>query len=309
MLVRHLSYFTALIRERHFARAAAALNITQPTLSAAIRTLEAELGVRLVERGHSFVGLTPEGEKLLEWGRLILADYASLRDAISDTGEGLSGTLRLGIIPAAATTAPLLTARFAGAHPRALIDLRTMSSRALQQALNAFEIDGGITYLDTEPLARVIAVSLYTERYVFLTQPAHALASRDSISWAEALDQPLCLLSADMQNRRIIDRIAAAAGLRAQPRLTSDSFVGLWTQVAQGPWSSIVPHSLPIMFGPNTSVTAIPLIEPDHGEAVGLVVPERDPQSPIVEALLAISRAVDFGSALVSAVTPMPNPR
>jgi DNA-binding transcriptional LysR family regulator len=309
VLVRHLSYFTALARERHFARAAAVSNITQPTLSAAIRTLEDELGVRLVVRGHSFVGLTPQGEKLLEWGRLILADYASLRDAISDTGEGLSGTLRLGIIPTAAPVASLLTARFAAEHPRAMIDLRTMSSRALQKALNAFEIDGGITYLNSEPLERVIAVPLYTERYVFLTQPIHPLASRGNISWAEALDQPLCLLSTDMQNRRIIDRVAAAAGLRAQPRLISESLVGLWTQVAQGPWASIVPHSLPTMFGPNNGVTVIPLLEPDHHEAIGLVVSERDPHSPMVEALLAISRSVDFATALVPAATRGPNTR
>lgn len=295
--MRHLSYFTELAREKHFARAAAAANITQPTLSAAIRTLETELGARLVERGHRFVMLTPAGEKLLEWGRLILADYTSLRDAIADPGEGLSGTLRLGIIPAAASAVPPLTARFGAAHPRAMIDLRTMSSRTLQQALNDFEIDGGLTYLDTEPLDRVISAPLYEERYVFLTQPTHALARRVSLTWAEALNEPLCLLTPDMQNRRIIDRVAAAAGLRANPRLISDSLVGLWAQVAQGHWSSIVPDSLPAMFGGNAGVRSIRLTDPEHVETVGLVVPDREPRSPMVDALLTISRAIDFRRA------------
>ena len=59
MLVRHLSYFVTLARERHFARAAELCHVAQPTLSAAIRTLEEDLGVRLVRRNHRFVGLTP----------------------------------------------------------------------------------------------------------------------------------------------------------------------------------------------------------------------------------------------------------
>jgi DNA-binding transcriptional LysR family regulator len=298
MQVRHLAYFIALAREKHFARAAAAANITQPTLSAAIRTLEAEFGTRLVERGHRFVMLTPAGEKLLEWGRLIVADYTSLRQAISDPDEGMSGTLRLGVIPAAAPAVPLLTASFASAHPRVTIEARTMSSRALQEALNAFEIDGGITYLATEPLDHVVASLLYEERYVFLTQAGHPLASCDSVSWAEALGQPLCLLIPDMQNRRIIDRVAAAAGLRANPRLVSDSLVGLWAHVAHGPWSSIVPDSLPAMFAGNERVRAVPLTDPSHVEAIGLVVGEREPHSPMVEALLAVSAAIDFRRSL-----------
>jgi len=53
MLLRHLSYFAALAREKHFARAAAACHISQPTLSGAIASLERELGVRLVVRGST----------------------------------------------------------------------------------------------------------------------------------------------------------------------------------------------------------------------------------------------------------------
>jgi len=65
-LLRHLRYFTVLARERHFARAAEACNISQPTLSGAVSTLERELGVRLVARGRRFVDLTPEGRIVLD---------------------------------------------------------------------------------------------------------------------------------------------------------------------------------------------------------------------------------------------------
>src|ERR1700689_4870294 len=100
MLIRHLFYFVTLARERHFARAAAACNVAQPTLSAAIRKLEDDLGARLVIRSHRFAGLTPEGERVLAWARQILSDYSSLREDLSTLRRGLVGTLRLGVIPA-----------------------------------------------------------------------------------------------------------------------------------------------------------------------------------------------------------------
>ena len=79
MITRHLQYLTALARERHFARAAAACNVSQPTLSAGIKHLEESLGVLLVERGQRYVGLTPEGERALAMAqRVKLSALASL---------------------------------------------------------------------------------------------------------------------------------------------------------------------------------------------------------------------------------------
>jgi DNA-binding transcriptional LysR family regulator len=69
MIIRHLQYLTNLSRERHFARAAAACNVTQSTLSAGIKQLEESLGVLIVERGQRYVGLTDDGERVLAWAQ------------------------------------------------------------------------------------------------------------------------------------------------------------------------------------------------------------------------------------------------
>src|SRR5262249_53919481 len=159
--IRHLSYFVTLAREQHFARAAEASNVTQPTLSAAIRKLEEDLGVPLVVRDRRFVRLTEEGEKLLVWGQQILSDYGSLKDDLAGHKRGLTGTLRLGVIPAAQPAVSLLTARFAAAHPAATVDIRSMTSRGIERSLESLEIDGGVTYLDNEPLERVRKAPLY----------------------------------------------------------------------------------------------------------------------------------------------------
>ena len=73
MVIKQFAYLVALAREKHFARAAKACNVSQPTLSGAIRQLEEEIGVPLVERGHRFTGLTAEGETILAHAKRILA--------------------------------------------------------------------------------------------------------------------------------------------------------------------------------------------------------------------------------------------
>jgi DNA-binding transcriptional LysR family regulator len=78
-VIDKLEYLMALARERHFGRAAEACGVTQPTLSAGIKQLEAMLGVLLVQRGSRFIGFTPEGERTLDWARRILSDSRALR--------------------------------------------------------------------------------------------------------------------------------------------------------------------------------------------------------------------------------------
>lgn len=75
MFIRQMTYLVALAREKHFARAAQACNVTQSTLSAGLRSLERELDMRLVARKPRFSGLTPEGERVAEWAIRIIADY------------------------------------------------------------------------------------------------------------------------------------------------------------------------------------------------------------------------------------------
>jgi len=303
MLVRHLSYFVTLARERHFARAAEACNVAQPTLSAAIRKLEEDLEARLVIRGHHFVGLTPEGERVLAWGRQILTDYSSLREDLSRLRQGMVGTLRLGVIPAAMPAVSFLTARFCREHPAADVEIQSVTSRAIQRGLDAFELDGGITYLENEPLENLRRIPLYREHYVFVTRREHPVATRRSLTWTEAAAEKLCLLSEDMQNRRILNNVLASIGITITPPIVSNSFLGIYSHLRHGEWSSIVPHTFAYMFGGMPDLVAIELVEPSHSQAVGLVLSNREPQSPMAGALLTSvmesDLAIDFSPSRV----------
>lgn len=287
MLIRHLSFFVELARERHFAKAASACNVTQPTLSAAIQKLEHELGVHLVIRDHRFIGLTKEGHKLLIWARQILSDYDSLKDDLSSTRSGLTGILRLGVIPATMPAISFITARFCAAHPAVKIDIRSATSRQIQQGLHDFDLDAGMTYLANEPLENVRKIRLYDERYVLVVPRKHPLARQRSVSWKKALRERLCLLSEDMQNRRILNRLAAAEGLEINPHVVSNSFLALLSHLRQGEWVSIMPHTFAYVVAAVPDLVAIDLVEPVHTQAIGLVLSDRDPLSPMANALYA----------------------
>ena len=297
MLVRHLSYFVALARERHFARAAAECHVAQPTLSAAIRKLEEDLGVPLVVRGQRFVGLTPEGEKLLTWGRQILTDYQSLHDDLAGERHGVVGELRLGVVPAALPAVSFITTRFSRHNPAATVEIRSLTSRAIAEGLDAFDLDGGLTYLENEPISHVERVPLYRERYKLVLPHDHPLADRSRVSWREAASQRLCLLSQSMQNRRIIDRLTASLGLAIHPMVTSNSFLAVCAHLRSGSWASIVPHTFSYVFGTQPELVEIDIVDPVHSELVGLVVSDREPRAPMAAALLAAAIETSVESA------------
>jgi DNA-binding transcriptional LysR family regulator len=213
---------------------------------------------------------------------------------LSGSHHGLTGTLRLGVIPAAMPAVAFLTSLFSAVHPVVTIDIQSMTSRAIQHGIDSFEIECGLTYLDNEPLENVRQVPLYLERYVFITKRGNRYADRKSMTWAEAVQERLCLPNEDMQNRRIIDKIAASAGLKIGASVVTNSFAGLCSHLVQGGWSGIVSHLFPGLLGRPADLVTIPLVEPFATQSIGLVISSRDPLSPIAEALMTTALKADF---------------
>src|SRR6202047_243176 len=110
MFIRQLEYLVTLAREKHCARAAEACHVSQPALSSAIRGLEKELGVMIVQRGRRYMGLTIEGERLLAWAQQTLASLSNMREDASVAKSTMTGTLRIGSIPTTMAVAAFFTA-------------------------------------------------------------------------------------------------------------------------------------------------------------------------------------------------------
>lgn len=284
-MIDKLEFLIALAQERHFGRAAEVANVKQPTLSAGIKQLEETLGLLLVKRGSRFQGFTPEGERVLEWARRIVGESRAMQQDMVAMKHGLVGHLRIAAIPTALAMTAMLTTPFRMRHPNVRFSILSRTSVEILRMLENLEVDAGLTYLDNEPLGHVTAVPLYREHYRLLTSSDSAFGDRESVTWAEVSEIPLCLLTPDMQNRRIIDRMLQQAGTTASPMLESNSMIVLYAHVRTGRWASVMPAVLAETLGLTDKVRSIPIADPDNGHSIGLVLPVREPMTPLAAAL------------------------
>jgi DNA-binding transcriptional LysR family regulator len=286
-MIDKLEYLLALARERNFGRAAEQCGVTQPTFSAGIKQLEDTLGVMLVQRTSRFLGFTPEGERVLDWARGIVADTRAMRQEMQTLKKGLSGYLKIAAIPTALAMVSTLTTPFRAKHPNVKFTVLSRTSAEVLSMLENLEVDAGLTYIDNEPLGRMRAVPLYLEQYRLLTSESSPLGDRDKVTWAEVAKIPLCLLTPDMQNRRIIDSLLHAAGGQPDPTLESNSMIVLFSHVRTGRWASVMPEKLADTLGLTERLRSIPIVEPEVVHQIGLVVPPREPMAPLASALVA----------------------
>ncbi len=288
MLFRQLEYFVAVAQERHFARAAEKCYVSQPALSAAIAKLERELNVTLINRGHSFEGLTPEGERLVVWARRILAEHDAFKAEVDAVRSGITGTLRLGTVPTASTTASLVLSPFCSAHPLVKVQiLSRLAATELYRRLREFELDAAIVHASPGEAHDVNLVPLYQERYVLLS-PADMLPSGVStLTWPQAAQLPLALLTADMRDRQIIDKAFAAHAISVTPQLETDSVASLFAQANAGNWACIVPHTWLWTSQLGPEIRAVEMVDPVLRADIALATNSSGPGSPIARALAA----------------------
>ena len=291
MLFRQLEYFVAVAQERHFARAAEKCYVSQPALSAAIAKLERELNVTLINRGHSFEGLTPEGERLVVWAKRILAEHDAFKAEVHAVRSGITGTLRLGTVPTASTTASLVLSAFCSAHPLAKVQIRSrLAATELYRRLRDFELDAAIVHSAPEEVHDVDLVPLYEEHYVLLSPPDMLPPGASTLAWPDAAQLPLALLTADMRDRQIIDEAFAAHAITVTPQVETDSVASLFAQVATGNWACIVPHTWLWTTPTGGEIRAVEMVDPVLKAEIALATNSAAPGSPVARALTACAR-------------------
>ncbi|QXT38575.1 LysR family transcriptional regulator [Gymnodinialimonas ceratoperidinii] len=292
-MIHKLEMFIAVAREGHFGRAAESLGLTQPTLSTGIKQLEEMLGVQLIFRGSRYGGLTPEGQRALVWARQLVSDARAFRQEMRTARHGLSGIVRLAVIPTALTWAAQLSARFTAAHPNVRFTILSRTSVEILSMLENLEVDAGLSYLDNEPLGRVTMETLYQEKYTVVCHRESDIALQERVEWADLAGERLCLLTPNMQNRRIINENFMAAGISPEAQVESNSTVVLAAHVQAGGWITVLPIDMARFLCAGKPELVIRELEGqgmDH--AVGLVAPYREPHTPVLTALIAETRAL-----------------
>jgi len=290
VLLRQLEYFVAVARERHFARAAESCYVSQPALSTSIAKLERELSVTLINRGQNFEGLTPEGERLVVWAKRVLAEHDALKAEAAAMRSGISATLRLGTGPTVSTTAALPVAAFCALHPLARVKVCSrLSSTELLRQLRDFELDVAIAHFGPDDQSGLEVVPLYEEQYVLLVSGDQLVASERTITWSEAAQLPLALLTPDMRFRQFIDKAFADSGAVAAPQVETDSVASLYAHVATGAWASVVPHTWLRAMPVTGAARAIRLVGPDTRAQISMAIHAATPGSVAARAFLNVA--------------------
>ena len=289
-MIQKLEMLLALAKTQHFGRAAELLGVTQPSLSSGIKQLEDQLGVKLVQRGSRFGGLTPEGQRALEWARRIVGDSRQLREEMRYSRKGLSGHLRLAVIPTALTEAARLVSRFSRAHPNVSFSILSRSSAEILKLLENLDADAGVTYLDNEPLGRMVSTGLYRENYAVLCRSDHPFAAQTRVAWAALEGMSLSLLNPDMQNRRILNRNFAAHGLEPKSVVESNSTIVLVSHVIEAGALTVLPQPMAQFLAIGHDLRVIPLEDGALRPEVGLIAPHQEPYTPVFRSLLRVAR-------------------
>lgn len=217
MELRHLEYFVAVAEERNFTRAAARVHIVQSAVSAAIKSLERELGTPLLERTSRRVRLTDAGAALLPKARATLDAARDARDAVDEVRGGLRGTVRIGTMTSVSLVdVPALLGRYHRRYPQVDLQL-TASPSSGSQTIAETVAEGGfdlafVSLPDRTP-AGIVLRELAADDLVLVVAADHRLAGRRRIPITELADETFVEFPAGYGNRVVADRAFASAGL------------------------------------------------------------------------------------------------
>jgi DNA-binding transcriptional LysR family regulator len=198
MELRHLRYFVAVAEELSFTRAARKLHIAQPPLSQQVRSLEEELGARLLDRTHHRVELTTAGSQFLNDARIILAQAKEAVQKAQRTARGEEGNLRLGFVTTAMyeDTVPRLIRDFQNRYPAVALRLEQLSSGEQVQALLGKAIDAG--FIRTPVHEPRLVLRTVTRESLLLALPAgHPLAQLARVQLRSLASERWVIISRD----------------------------------------------------------------------------------------------------------------
>ena len=305
-LLVSMRYLVALHEHKHFSRAALACHITQPALSNALRTLEAEFEVAIVKRGRTYAGLTPEGERVLATAQRMLHEQAVLQQELKSATHTPRGGLRIGAVPTAMPIVARFAAMLQARHPGIVPSVLSMSSSELELGLADLSLDLGLGYIERTRDAQIsannradntgafLAIAQYTEHYFLLERAAkpHAdsLQIGSKITWRDASTRPLCLLTREMHNRTLVDGAFAAAGTPVQPAIETNSILTMALSVVAGEMCSVMPGALVGAVRGYRELTARPLIAPQLRTPIGFMTHAAARPSRALEAALTLAQ-------------------
>lgn len=290
--LRQLEYFVALVDARSFRRAAEATHVSQPGLSAQIRSLEATLGVALFERDRRHVFVTSAGAALVERARAVLAQVRGLVEEALGARKPLAGPLALGVIPTIAPyVLPNALKRVRRRHPELRLRLREAPTAELVAQLHRGDLDLALLALEA-PLDGLVARALFEDPFVVALPTSHRLASRKRLAESDLAGESVLLLEDAHCLRAQALAVCHSAGALEIGDFRATSLATLVEMVAGGAGVTVLPASTVRVEGRRTDVAIVPFTSPAPFRTIGFAW---RPTS---------GRAVEFATLAESFVAP-----
>jgi DNA-binding transcriptional LysR family regulator len=303
--LRLLRYFVAVAQEGNVTRAAAALHISQPSLSAAIKQLEGQLGVELLARQGRRVTITPAGELLARRATELVAHADAVAGEVRSHGAAASGRLRLGLSPTARYgVAPDLLSACAAQAPAVMIYTSEDTTGALLRDVAGGQLDLAITFCAPARADEVELRLLREEPAVVHLPASHPLASRPRLTLEELAGETI-LIAASRDSTGFTERVLSAfAEVGIEPQTRVDPYPDLGLQaVREGAGIVIYARSA---FPEQLSGSAFVPVEPPLPLPFQLAF-RRGTKSVPVRVVLTIAESLSSAEpALRSAAGPTP---
>ena len=299
MELRHLRYFLALAEHLNFTRAAAAVHVTQSTLSHQISQLEDELGQRLFDRSERRVTITAAGEMFLPKAVKALAEIDSGIALMHTSTRTLTGMLQLGTTPTLNMgLVPHCISRFVKDHPSVNVMVDESTGDWLISDMRAGKLELVIAYKPFD-LEGLLFEPLCTEEMVLVVGARHPLADRKRVRMVELHRRELALPPRKFTTRLQLDEAFQAAGAEPFVAVECSSLAAILSLVQQSHFATIVSRSAL----PNpTDLRAIVLEGPALVRTPGLIWAVERPRSPAVASFASIVRTVAKSPRVMSAI-------
>ena len=291
--LREMGYLVAVAAEGHVGRAAEWCGVGQPTLSGALKKVEAELGVTLFERSGRSLTLTAEGTALVAQARRVLDEAGRFEEVARGVSRPLAGTLVAGVIPTLSPyLLPLCLRPLGRAFPELHLAVREATTQTLLRAVAAHEHDVALLASPPDDDAKLDGIVLFDEPFYLLCPADSPLAGRERVDMAAVAAQPLMLLTEEHclgeQGRELCTAAGGRAGAAAD--VSATSIETLRQMVAAGQGATLLPALAVHAAGPlPTGVRAIPIADSQAERRVRMVWRRRHPWA---EHLPAIARTI-----------------
>jgi DNA-binding transcriptional LysR family regulator len=242
MLLVHIEGFLEVARFGSVSRAAEALYVTQPTLTARLHALERELGERLFVRGRQGMRLTDAGRAFLPYAERAVRALRDGRRAIDEVGSAAAGQLLLATAPAVSTyILPAVLEQFVANHPRVEVVVRTGHSEDVLQMVLRDEVQVGLGRALQHP--EIALQPFYQEELVLVVAPDHPFARDHEVSISEVATEQLILFDRTSSYYEITQAAFLAAGVAVRGVMELDNIEAAKKMVQRGLGVSLLPGS------------------------------------------------------------------